>query len=486
MAEKESVGGVQYTSVDAGYFEKRGLKRYAGVWSLWALGVAAVISGDFYGWNFGLAVGGFGGLLVATVIITVMYVALCYSIAEMATALPHTGGAYSFARTAMGPWGGFITGLAENMEYVVTPAVVVVAIGAYMSAISQSLLGFDLPMWLWWAIFYAIFVGINVAGVETTFKFTVVICVLALAILAVFYVMAIPYFSWSAAMNVVPDPGNSTFLPKGITGVLYAFPFAIWFYLAIEELPLAAEESVGWQQNLPKGILWGLGTLMVTAVLTLFLNGGIAPDGAAGVGASAEPLFTGFKAILGEGGATLAAILSLIAVAGLVASFHTIIFAYGRNIFSLSRAGYFPAWLSATHGTRKTPHVALIAGAVLGFIVCLIMQQATGKLLGAILYMAVFGAVIAYVMQFVSFIRLRTTLPNIERPFRAWTGVGGAVIGGIIAAVSLIVCIVNPDYQPGVIGMLVWFAAGIVYFAAYGRNHLVKSPEETFALQHRK
>jgi ethanolamine permease len=221
-------------------------------------------------------------------------------------------------------------------------------------------------------------------------------------------------------------------------------------------------------------------------VLTLFLNGGIAPDGAAGVGASAEPLFTGFKAILGEGGATLAAILSLIAVAGLVASFHTIIFAYGRNIFSLSRAGYFPAWLSATHGTRKTPHVALIAGAVLGFIVCLIMQQATGKLLGAILYMAVFGAVIAYVMQFVSFIRLRTTLPNIERPFRAWTGVGGAVIGGIIAAVSLIVCIVNPDYQPGVIGMLVWFAAGIVYFAAYGRNHLVKSPEETFALQHRK
>jgi amino acid transporter len=29
-------------------------------------------------------------------------------------------GAYSFARSAMGPWGGFITGLAENMEYVIT------------------------------------------------------------------------------------------------------------------------------------------------------------------------------------------------------------------------------------------------------------------------------------------------------------------------------------------------------------------------------
>ena len=53
-------------------------------------------------------------------------------------------------------------------------------------------------------------------------------------------------------------------------------------------------------------------------------------------------------------------------VAGLVASFHTIIFAYGRQIFSLSRAGYFPRWLSLTHGRRQTPHVALLVGGALG------------------------------------------------------------------------------------------------------------------------
>lgn len=48
-------GTVRYQSVDAAYFEQRGLRRYAGVWSLWALGVGVVISGDFFGWNFGLA-----------------------------------------------------------------------------------------------------------------------------------------------------------------------------------------------------------------------------------------------------------------------------------------------------------------------------------------------------------------------------------------------------------------------------------------------
>ena len=56
---------------------------------------------------------------------------------------------------------------------------------------------------------------------------------------------------------------------------------------------------------------------------------------------------------------------------GLVASFFTIIFAYGRNTYSLSRAGYFPQFLSKTHGTRKTPYVALIAGAVVGYVVSL-------------------------------------------------------------------------------------------------------------------
>ncbi len=96
-------------------------QRYAGIWSLWALGVGAVISGHFSGWNFGFMTGGWGGMLVAGAIICVMYLGLVFCIAEMSPALPHTGAAYSFARTAMGPWGGFVTGLFENVEYVHRP-----------------------------------------------------------------------------------------------------------------------------------------------------------------------------------------------------------------------------------------------------------------------------------------------------------------------------------------------------------------------------
>ena len=183
---------MSYQVKDDAYFERRGLKRFAGVWSLWALGVGAVISGDFFGWNFGLDVGGFGGLLMATGVIAVMYIGLCYSIAEMSPALPHTGGAYSFGRTAMGPWGGFITGLAENMEYVLTPAVIVVGIGGYLGTIFSDLFGIGIPDPVWWAIAYTVFVGLNIIGVEATFKFTIFITFLALGILAVFWIGAIP------------------------------------------------------------------------------------------------------------------------------------------------------------------------------------------------------------------------------------------------------------------------------------------------------
>ncbi len=466
---------VTYREADADYFAKRTLRRHAGVWSLWALGVAAVISGDFFGWNFGLEFG-FGGLLVATLVITVMYIGLCYSIAEMSPALPHTGGAYSFGRSAMGPWGGFVTGVAESIEYIVTPAVIVVGIGSYMNSITDDLLGFSMPLPIWWAIFYGIFVGLNIIGVEASFRFSVFICLSALVILAVFWIGALTKLDFQA--QAIDTMGG--WFPEGIGGVFFAIPFAIWFYLAIEELPLAAEESHDPRRDIPRGTIYGLFTLIAAAFLTLFLSAGIAP-GSQKLSESAEPLFDGLKTIFGSG--TAASLLALVAVTGLVASFHTIIFAYGRNIYSLSRAGYFPHPLSVTHGRRQTPHVALLTGAVIGYVLALILQYSGSESVGAaLLTMAVFGAVISYIMQMVAFVLLRRNSPNIERPYRSPLGEAGAIVAGVIAAISLVSLFFNADYRPGVVGVAIWFALAVLYFAVAGRHKLILSPEEEFAV----
>jgi ethanolamine permease len=503
---ERKVGSVTYQEVGEEYFKQRGLRRHAGVWSLWALGVGAVISGDYYGWNFGLSTAGFGGLLIATVIIAIMYYGLCYSIAEMSPALPHTGGAYSFARSAMGPWGGFLTGLAENMEYVITPAVVVGAMGLLMQSLVVSI--FDVtgsPWWnsepLWWAVFYVIFVGINIIGIEATMRFTVTITILALAVLAIFYVAALVSGKFDASLwfNIPKDwaatpeatdqllpNGGGPFLPFGLSGVFKALPFAIWFYLAIEEIPLAAEESMDPRRDVPKGTIWGMHTLVVTGALIFLLNSGV-DGGAGGIGISGTPLFDGFIGIFGEGFA--AEILALFGLIGLIASFFTIIYAYGRNTYSLSRAGYFPKFLSVTHGVRQTPQVALVAGAVVGYLVALLVwylgrQEGdyAAQIVAALLYMAVFGAVISYAMQCLSFIMLRVRLPNIERPYRSRWGIPGAAVAGVIALVSLVTMFTNDDYRPGLYGVAAYYVLGVLYFAIAGRHRLVLSPEEEFAL----
>src|SRR5262245_8178454 len=202
MADGPEVQGVTYEKVGAEYFEQRSLRRHARAWSLWALGVAAVISGDFFGWNYGLATGGFGGLFIATIIVSIMYLGLCYSLAEMSPALPHTGGAYSFGRTAMGPWGGFLTGLGENMEYVITPGVIIVSVGAYLGSV------FGTPpevAWVWWVIIFIVFVGLNIWGVELSFRFTVFITFVSMAILIFFFLAALSAFDFGKyALNMAP------------------------------------------------------------------------------------------------------------------------------------------------------------------------------------------------------------------------------------------------------------------------------------------
>ena len=503
MTDRKTVGSVTYQNAGKDYFEKRGLKRHARVWSLWALGVGAVISGHFSGWNFGIGAGGWGGLFIAAIIIAVMYLGLIFSLAEMSPALPHTGGAYSFARSAMGPWGGFITGLAESIEYIMTPAVIVFFIGSYVTGILEAV-GFETAknfQPLWWIGCYVLFVSLNYWGVSLSFKVSVVVTLLALAVLVVFWISAIPYADFSRwALNIAVGPdgalvelpdGNGDFLPKGWVGVLAALPFAVWLFLAIEELPLAAEESVDPKKDMPKGLIFGLLTLMFSALMIMFLNASIGEleegrmHGAFSLGSSAEPLLDGFRVIYGD---DIALTLSVLALIGLIASFHTIIFAFGRQIYSLSRAGYYPAAMSLTHGVRKTPHVALFTGAGIGLAVILAVWFALGaekggaKIGATLLNMAVFGAMISYALQGISFILLRKKMPDIERPYRSPLGIPGATLTVLIAFVTLYYQLQDPLYREGVYAALAWYVLGIVYFAAIGRHRLVLSPEEEFAL----
>jgi ethanolamine permease len=454
------------TNVDNDYLAKRQLKKGTAGWVLLAgLGVSYVISGDFAGWNFGIGEAGWGGFAVAAGLMAVMYFALVLSLAEMSASIPAAGGGYSFARHAMGPTGGYLTGLAVLIEYALAPAAIVIFIGAAV----EELLGINGP-WVY-AVFYAVFVGIHLAGVGEALKVMMVISGLAVLAIIATAVALIGDFDSANLFNIAPTDaaGASEFLPFGWHGVWAALPFGMWLFLAVEGVPLAAEEAKDPARDMPRGIIGAMIFLLFTATLVLFLLAGAA--GADMIGASGVPLVDALKA---TGSDRLATMINMLGLMGLIASFFSIIYGYSRLVFALSRAGYLPKVLSLT-SKRKAPKWALIVPGIFGFLVSLTGE---GDL---ILGMAVVGATISYALMAGSHILLRLKRPDLHRPYKT---PGGIFTSSLALVLSLVAMTGVYAFDPRAFNYtIVLFIVGAVYYFAYGKNHLVaKTADEELSM----
>lgn len=452
---------------DDAYFQERQLQGGVAGWVLLAgLGVAYVISGDFAGWNFGLAEGGWGGFAIAVVVMAVMYLCMVLGLAELSSTISTAGGGYAFARRALGPWGGFLTGTAILVEYAIAPA----AIANFISAYVDSLIGVSGP--LVFLVFYVAFIGLHIYGVGEALKLMFVITAIAVVALAVFVVAAALKFD---AANLTDIPvtdaaGASELLPFGLIGIWAALPYAIWFFLAVEGVPLAAEETKDPARSMPRGIIAAMLVLLAFAALILVVAPGAA--GSATISDSGNPLVDTLEAAYG-GSTAVSTFVNVVGLLGLIASFFSIIYAYSRQTFALSRAGYLPTVLSKT-GRRKTPYLALIVPGIIGFAMAVLNQ---GDLL---ILVAVFGATISYVLMMLSHIVLRVREPDLERPYRT---PGGVVTTGIALVLAVVAVIAGYLVDQRVILVTAGvFALAIAYFYFYSRHHIVTgAPEEEFA-----
>ncbi|MCE3217977.1 ethanolamine permease [Vibrio diabolicus] len=447
------------------YLAKRQLKRGTAGWILLAgLGVSYVISGDFAGWNFGIAQAGWGGFLIAAIAMAVMYFTLVLSLAEMSAAIPAAGGGYSFARQAMGPTGGFFTGLSVLIEYALAPAAIVIFIG---SAVNE-LVGIDGPVV--YALFYAVFIAIHMAGVGEALKVMMVISGLAVLAILITAAVLIGHFDVNSLFDIAPATAQATeILPFGWYGVWAALPFAMWLFLAVEGVPLAAEEAKNPAKDVPKGIIGAMLFLLLTATLVVVLLAGAV--GSKVIGDSAVPLVDALKL---TGNSTIAMAVNLLGLAGLIASFFSIIYGYSRLVFALSRAGYLPQTLSLT-SDKKVPSRALLVPGVFGFLVSLTGE---GDL---ILAMAVVGATVSYALMSLSHILLRIKQPELARPYKT---PGGIITSSISLVLSLIAMTGVYAFDPSAFFMTMGlFLIGGVYYGLYSRNKLVAATaEEEFAM----
>ncbi|NAR51631.1 ethanolamine permease [Acinetobacter haemolyticus] len=449
------------------YFSQRQLKQGTVGWLLLiGLGVAYVISGDFAGWNFGIAQGGWGGLFVATILVAIMYLCLCLSMSEMSTMMPTAGGGYSFARAAFGPFGGYLTGTAILIEYSIAPAAIAVFIGGYCESL------FGLNGWMVYLSCYLIFMGIHLKGAGEALKIMFVITSVAVIALVVFVAAMAPHFKVQNLFDIPAGvaTGASAFLPHGYLGIWAAVPFAIWFFLAVEGVPLAAEEAKDPAKSLPRGLIGAMLILTTFAILILVLGAGAA--GASTLQNSDAPLVDALTKVYGTG-TWLATFVNFVGLAGLVASFFSIIYAYSRQIFALSRAGYLPTSLSLTN-KNKAPYLAIIIPGIIGFFLSLSREG------DSLILIAVFSATISYVLMLLAHIKLRLSKPHMPRPYKT--------PGGIFTSSTALLLAIGAVVAGFVVNPKIWFIAAaiyacfIAYFLFYSRYHLIKgTPEEEFA-----
>lgn len=458
------------------------LSRNANTLLLWGLAISAVIVGEFSGWNAGLNQGGIGGMLVATLLVAVMFGCLSMSLAELSTAMPFTGGAYGYARAAFGQKIAIIAGVSQILEYTLALATILVAIGIESRVILDGsfLAGVGEP--IIWGVVLVFFVLLNSWDTKLFFRSALILAIAPLIVLAIFWFEAIPRFEMSQLLSIKAQIGDSEWLPNGLIGIAWSMPFAVWFFLSIEVITLASEETLAPSKNIPKAFLLAFIVLVISALGVLILNSGVAP-GAAAISSIDAPLLSGLETVLA--GALSVKVLTALVLIGALAGFHSTIYAASRVVFSLSRAGYLPKQLSYAYGRHKTPNLAIYLVAFLVYVLVITARYFAEHIsvVALLLNMSVLAAMISYMISLVSYVVLRVRFPLMNRPYMSPLGVTGAITGLIIVTIAAIFMFTNANYRFGLIILSCIYLISLLLFMAVGRKAINENaPEEAFAI----
>lgn len=437
------------------------LKKVLGPIQIWGLGVGIVISGSYFGWNYGLAESGLVGMLIATAIIGLMYVTLCLSLSELTTAMPHAGGAYAFTRRAMGPLAGFLTGVGVTLEFAVGTAVFTSGAGYYVNFLIPAI---D-PI-LAAAVLYVFFFIVHIMGVNEYATIEMILVTISVAIVLLFSFYGMPHITAERLFE-------GGLIPGGISGIWAALPYAMWLYICMEMLPMLSEECRDPVKDMPKGIMRAIFTLVILAFLVVTVTVGL--GGASGASVEENPLSYAIATGVNEN-SWLISVISVVGLFGMLSSLAGAILAYSRQTFALSRAGYYPKFLSKLNEKRRTPYLAILVPGVIGFVFVLMFNP------DRLILIATFGALVSYVMMNISLMILRKKEPNLKRPYKAPFYPVGPIVCIIISVIALFSSIFkDPVFFLINIGI---FAAATIYYFVWARHRINKdAPEERFAAE---
>lgn len=466
------------------------LKRTLGPWNLVFLGIGCIIgAGIFVRTGSAAALHAGPAVLISFAVagIVCALAGLCY--AELSSALPVSGSAYTYSYTTIGEFAAWVMGGLLLLEYGLAASVVAVGwsgyvvslLGDYGIVIPQTLTGpyghqimrdgaavlgadgapmvtlFNLPAFL----ICAALAGLLVIGVSESAKVNNIIVAIKLTVIIAFILIV----GWYVIQNFATLKANWVpFIPEatgkegqfGWGGILRAASIVFFAYIGFEAVSTAGQEAKDPKKDMPFGIIGSLLIctvlyILVSIVMTLVVNYKMldVPD----------PVAVAVDALGSEWG-WFAKAIKVGAITGLTSVILVLMYGQTRIFYTMARDGLLPRVFATVHQRFKTPWINTL---LVGFITACAAAFFDINTLGD---MTSVGTLAAFGIVCISVIWLRVTHPDMPRGFRVPLYPVLPILG-VISCFALIFSV-----EMRVLVFFAWYVAGsIVLYFVYGLHN---------------
>lgn len=382
------------------------------------------------------------------------------------------GGAYGIARVTLGIFPGYLVACCDTYKSVLYVSTAAFAVGEEITRITNGPKDYEA---IYWLLFYFISILIQSWGGKFMWRLNFAFAALCSGILLVYILGSIQFADFEKNSQLDDQTSNGDeYFSGGVREFMSILPLPCWFFVGVQSINLACGQLKFPKRDVPRGTIAAVCTVMVTSLAVLFVTCSLPPS-VAYFKEKSRPLTTGFSLMFGAS----RDISTIFSVPATIASGFGFMYYYSQQLFAMGRSGLLNKWLGKEWPSRKTPVVALVAGALFGYGMCRIRFYLPDSR-AQFHNISMLGAFATYLSIFASFIIFRLYYPTIKREFISPLGIAGAVYGFIVFSLAFVsVCGFQKDQIAIVVFGCILVVCSVYYYLVVKDRQIFSEEEKT-------